>query len=140
MHKSILATMVAMGFAGSVAASDVTVADNVLQMHSSLYGNKVNVTVMGPDGFVFNTTRAGGDSSLTASDMKATKDGLYKFEFVEIKEFGEEQVQDDFNGRGLATRKVVESKTVSGHFRIKDGAMVDSNLAETKKDSVSLNK
>ena len=140
MHKSILATFVATGFASSVAASDVTVADNVLQMHSSLFGNKTHMTVSGPDGFVFKTTRAGGDTSLSAGDLQATKDGLYKFEFVEIKELGEEKVRDDFNGRGLTTRKIVESKKVSGHFRIVNGAMVDSNLAETKKDSVSLNK
>lgn len=140
MHKSILATILATGFAGSVAASDVSVTDNVLQMHSSLFGNKTHMTVNGPDGFVFKTTRAGGDTSLTPSELKATKDGLYKFEFVEIKELGEEQVRDDFNGRGLTTRKRVESQKVSGHFRIVNGSMIDSSLVETKNDSRTISK
>lgn len=139
MHKSILAVVSAMGLAGAAAASDYTIANNAIQMKSNLFGDTVKVTVTGPNNFYYTSEKAGGNARLSASEMQAYSDGLYKFEALEIKELGEEKVQDDFNGRGLTTRKIVEANKVSGHFRIVKGAMIDSNLVEDESKSSTLN-
>ncbi|WP_196137752.1 hypothetical protein [Aliikangiella sp. G2MR2-5] len=140
MHKSIIAAVAAMGVATSVAASNVTIADNILHMKSSSSGGKVEMTVSGPNGLVYNSTFVGGDNAISAADMKATKDGLYKFELLEIEELGEEKVRDDMNGRGLTTRKIVKSNKVSGQFRVQNGVLIDSKLTEDENSKTSLNK
>ena len=130
MSKSILATMLVIGLVGlasSVLAGDYTITGNTIQLHSGLSGNDVKMTVTGPDGFHYTQE---GATVVSIGEMKAQKDGLYTFEFVEIKVLGEKQVTDDFNGRGQAMQKIVESKVVSGHFRISNGAMMDSEVVE----------
>ena len=127
MHKSIFATIAAIGLASSVVAGDFTITDSTLQLKSDLHGNDVKMTVTGPDDFHFTQE---GATLVSMSEMNAQKDGLYNFEIVEIKVLGEKPVTDDFNGRGQAIQKIVESNVVAGHFRIKNGVMINSQLVE----------
>ena len=138
--RTLIAIAAGLGIAGSVAAADVSIKNNVLTPLKSINGDKIDVTVTGPKGFVFSTVKAGGDNTLSLGELNAMNDGLYKFEFTEIKSFGEEQVRDDFNGRGLSTRKVVESNKISGNFRIVKGQMVDSDLVEKSANTLNSNK
>ena len=137
MHKSIFSTIAAIGLASSVAAiglvssvvaSDHILTQNTIQLQSDFYGNDVQLTVTGPDGFNFTKK---GVTLVSLSEMKAQKDGQYRFEFVEINVLGEQQVTDNFNGRGQATQKIVESIVEAGHFRIKNGAIISIQLVES---------
>ncbi|TQV80223.1 hypothetical protein [Aliikangiella coralliicola] len=135
--KSVVATSLAIGLAGSVVANDVKLSDNAIQMKSSLYGDSVKMTITGPDKFRYTSEKAGGNALLSLDEVNARKDGLYKYEFVEIKTLGEEDVVDEFNGRGKTKRKIVESKKVSGHFRISNGVLVSKNKLE--KTNITIN-
>lgn len=128
--KSVVAASVAIGLASSVAANDAKLSNNAIEMKSSLFGDQVKMTVTGPQNFHYSAKSSGGDTVLSLDEINAQNDGVYKYEFVELKVLGEEYVTDKFNGRGPTKRKIVESKKVSGHFRIANGVLVNSNELE----------
>lgn len=131
VQKSVVAAGLAIGLASSVAANDVKLSNNAIELKSSLFGDQVKMTVTGPKNFSYTAKSSGGDTVLSIDEINAPNDGLYKYEFVELKTLGEETVTDDFNGRGTTTRKIVEAKKVSGHFRIANGVLVNSNKPES---------
>ncbi len=111
-------------------AASVSAKNDLIQLKSSSYSDETQVRITGPKNFTYNANKSGGNVSVSLSEMKAMEDGIYKYEFTEIRVLGEEAVEDLENGRGKATRKIVESNKVSGHFRIENGAMVDSEEYE----------
>ena len=127
---SLLATILTIGLTAQLAASDVNIANNTLHLKSTLSADTVQMTVSGPKDFHFSQNRSGGDVSISLDDIEAYEDGLYKYEITEIESAGERQVNDEFNGRGHSVQKIVTAKTISGHFRIEGGAVVDSTLQE----------
>ncbi|NVJ49950.1 MAG: hypothetical protein HWE13_05445 [Gammaproteobacteria bacterium] len=140
LHKSILAALVATGLASTVSAGKPSVDNNMLQMPSKIGGNKVEITISGPSQFSYKTSSFSGNASVSASQIGFNQDGLYKFEILEIKELGEEVVQDDFNGRGTITRQRVESAKTSGTFRVVNGVMVDASLVELNEKALGIKK
>lgn len=137
--KSVVATSLAIGLASSVAANDVKLSSNTIEMKSELFGDEVKMIVTGPENFRYAAESSGGDTILSLDEIRAPKDGVYKYEFIEIKTLGEEYVTDDFNGRGTTKRKIVESKKVSGHFRIANGVLVNTNTVESNLNKLNAN-
>jgi len=138
IKNAVLSAGLALSFAST--AAEVKTFDNMIELQSQKSG-RVDVSIAGPNNFAFKS-RYDAAPAITLNEIDAYEDGLYKYEFVEIDVLGQETVQDDFNGRGTATRNIVKSNVVSGHFRIKGGAIVSDQAVEEEsslRDTVIIN-
>jgi len=93
------------------------------------------ITIAKPDGTVFNKTFNGGAApSISSSDLQGTGfiDGGYTYELRVVSDVRKRNINDDVidNSKSPEYDRTKDYPTQSGHFTVKGGMIVSSNIVE----------